>query len=131
MKLSSKAHYGLQACQILAGRYGDAVSATELEEKIGVSGKYLEKIMRILTQNSIVTARRGASGGYMLVRPPERTTVGEITRALEDDMRLVHCVSSVCDKCECKSGKVWRKLYAKMNEFLDSVTLRDMLEESF
>lgn len=87
MKLSSKAHYGLQACQILAGRYGDAVSATELEEKIGVSGKYLEKIMRILTQNSIVTARRGASGGYMLVRPPERTTVGEITRALEDDMR--------------------------------------------
>lgn len=59
MKLSSKAHYGLQACQILAGRYGDAVSATELEEKIGVSGKYLEKSCAYLRK--IPSLRRAAA----------------------------------------------------------------------
>ena len=66
MKLSSKAHYGLQACQILAEVYDASVSATELEEKVGVSGKYLEKIMRILTGCGVVAARRGAQGGYYL-----------------------------------------------------------------
>lgn len=131
MKLSSKAHYGLQACQILAEAGGGAVSATELEEKVGVSGKYLEKIMRILTGCGVVAAKRGAQGGYYLAKNPESVTVGEVTRALEDDMKIVHCVHSACEKCECKSGKIWRSLVKKMNEFLDSVTLADMLKEDF
>lgn len=131
MKLSSKAHYGLQACQIMAQAYAEAVSATELEEQVGVSGKYLEKIMRILTGCGIVAAKRGAAGGYYLARSPEKITVGEITRALEDDMKIVQCVHSACEKCDCKSGRIWRSLVVKMNEYLDSVTLRDMLNDDF
>ena len=129
MKLSSKAHYGLQACQILAEAGGGAVSATELEEKVGVSGKYLEKIMRILTGCGVVAAKRGAQGGYYLAKSPESVTVGEVTRALEDDMKIVQCVHSSCEKCECKSGRIWRALARRMNEYLDSVTLKDMLED--
>ena len=46
MKISSKAHYGLQAVFILA-KTGDVVSAKTLENEIGVSCKYLERIMRL------------------------------------------------------------------------------------
>ena len=63
MKLSSKAHYGLNACCVLAGMYPEKASARELEEALGVSGKYLEQMMRLLASRGIVRAQRGAAGG--------------------------------------------------------------------
>ena len=75
LKLSSKTHYGLMACHILGKNYPDtAVSASTLENCISVSGKYLEKIMRMLASRGIVTASRGANGGYYLAKPPKEIT---------------------------------------------------------
>lgn len=129
MKLSSKTHYGLMACHILGENYEkQLVPASELENRISVSGKYLEKIMRMLSSRKIVSANRGASGGYYLSRPPERITIGEIVRALEDDMRIIECVDKggSC-KC-CPSSLVWKKLYNGINDLLDSITLKAMLD---
>lgn len=129
MKLSSKTHYGLMACHILAENYGkEPVSASALEGRIAVSGKYLEKIMRMLSAREIVSASRGASGGYFLSREPAEIKIGEIVRALEDDMEIIECVSKdgAC-KC-CPSSSVWKKLYNGINELLDSITLKQMLD---
>lgn len=129
MKLSSKTHYGLMACHILGRNYPDGqVSASTLESQIKVSGKYLERIMRILSKRGIVSASRGASGGYFLAKPPESITIGEIVRALEDDMEIIDCVKSG-NKCKCcPSAKVWKKLYDGINGLLDTMTLRQMLD---
>ncbi len=128
MKLSSKTHYGLMACHILGKHYpDDTVSATTLEKQISVSGKYLEKIMRLLTQRGIVLANRGAQGGYYLAKAPEDITVGEIVRALEEDLEIIECVSkSGSCKC-CPSSVVWRKLYGGINELLDGMTLSQVI----
>lgn len=127
MKLSSKTHYGLMACHILASNYPDkTVSASVLESRIAVSGKYLEKIMRMLSKRNIVCASRGASGGYYLAREPKQITVGEIVRALEDDMEIIECVKND-GKCKCcPSSKVWKKLYDGINELLDSIDLEQV-----
>ena len=129
MKLSSKTHYGLMACHILGRNYPNGtVSASALESYISVSGKYLEKIMRILSGRGIVAANRGASGGYYLAKPPEEIRIGDIVRALEDDMEIIECVSKD-GKCKCcPSSRVWKRLYNGINEVLDSITLKDMLE---
>ena len=128
MRLSSKSQYGLKACYILACNYPDkCVSASALEREIAVSGKYIEKIMRMLSGNGIVTAVRGVSGGYKLTREPSRITVGDIARSLEDNMEIVDCISSCCPRCA--SGDVWRRLYEGINEVLDSMTLQTMLDE--
>lgn len=129
MKLSSKTHYGLMACHILAANYpAETVSATALENSIGVSGKYLEKIMRMLSGKGVVAANRGANGGYYLAAPPEDITIGSIVRALEDDIEIVECVgkNGAC-KC-CPSSKVWKKLYDGINEVLDGMNLKQLLE---
>jgi len=129
VKLSSKTHYGLMACHILAAAYpNETVSATALENAIGVSGKYLEKIMRILSGKGVVAANRGANGGYYLAAPPEDITIGVIVRALEDDMKIIDCVGSggAC-KC-CPSSKVWKKLYDGINGVLDGMNLKQLLE---
>ena len=128
MKLSSKTHYGLMACHILAENYPDnTVSASVLENRISVSGKYLEKIMRMLSARGIITANRGASGGYYLAKPPSEIKIGEIVRALEDDMQIIGCVSKD-GKCCCPSQAVWKRLYDGINDVLDSMTLQQMLD---
>lgn len=128
MKLSSKTHYGLMACHILGKNYPDnTVSASVLESYISVSGKYLEKIMRLLSKRNIVCASRGASGGYYLAKPPKDISIGEIVRALEDDMEIIECVKDG-SKCKCcPSSGVWKKLYTGINELLDGMNLEQMI----
>ncbi len=128
MKLSSKAHYGLKACYILAENYPEkTVSASALEKEIAVSGKYLERIMRILSSRDIISAARGASGGYYLKRDPSQITVGEIVRALEDDMEIVNCIGNPC--VMCPTSAVWKKLYDGINAVLDGITVRQMVDD--
>ena len=129
MKLSSKTHYGLMACHILAVNYPEmAVSASALESQISVSGKYLEKIMRMLSGRNIVSATRGANGGYFLARSPAEISIGEIVRALEDDMEIIECVKDG-GKCKCcPSSGVWKKLYEGINDILDGMTLEQMMK---
>ncbi len=128
MKLSSKTKYGLKACHILGQNYPDnLVSASALENYVSVSSKYLEQIMRKLSKRQIVSASRGANGGYFLSRPPKDITVGEIVRALEDDIEIIECVKGD-GKCKCcPSSGVWKKLYKGINELLDSMTLDQMI----
>ena len=129
MKLSSKAHYGLMACYLLGTNYPEkTVSASELEACISVSGKYIEKIMRMLSKRGIVSASRGMRGGYTLAKAPENITVGEIVRALEDDIEIIECVKK--DKrCKCcPSSKVWQKLYDGINDLLDGITLSQVID---
>lgn len=128
MKLSSKTHYGLMACHILGKNYPDnSVSASTLEAHISVSGKYLEKIMRMLSNRGIVAANRGANGGYFLAKPPKDITIGEIVRALEDDMEIIECVKDG-GKCKCcPSSGVWKRLYTGINNLLDDMNLEQMI----
>lgn len=128
MKLSSKTHYGLMACHILGKNYPNkSVSASELESYISVSGKYIEQIMRMLSKRGIVNASRGAQGGYYLAKSPDLITIGDIVRALEDDIEIIKCVKK--DKqCKCcPSSRVWQKLYDGINELLDGMTLSQVV----
>ncbi len=128
MRLSSKSQYGLKACYILALNYPEkCVSASSLEKEIAVSGKYIEKIMRMLSAKGIVRAERGVSGGYRLTRAPEKITIGDVARALEDNMEIVDCVTFCCPNCA--TGEVWRRLYDGINGVLDSMTLQSMIDD--
>lgn len=128
MKLSSKTKYGLKACHILGLNYPDTVvSASSLESMLSVSSKYLEKIMRMMASKDIISASRGASGGYYLARPPKEILIGEIVRALEDNMEIIECVKEQ-GKCKCcPSSGVWKRLHKGINEILDSMTLEQLI----
>ena len=129
MKLSSKTRYGIRACHLLGGVYGTGtLSASDLEKRIGVSSKYIEQIMRMLSKRDIVTASRGTLGGYTLTREPKLISIGQIVRALEDDIEIIECVSKD-GKCKCcPSSAVWKKLYNGINELLDSMSLEQMIK---
>ncbi len=126
MKISSKTHYGVQVCCLLASA-DKVLSAKELEKQTGVSSKYLEKVLKILLSVGAVRATRGAGGGYSLARPAEEIRMGEVVRALEEDnMEIIGCVTR--KGCCCPSSALWKKLFEGINDILDGITLRDISE---
>ncbi len=126
MKISSKTHYGVQVLSFLAVSE-KPVSAKELEKCTGVSSKYLEKVLKILSDIGVVSATRGANGGYTLTRDASQIRMGEVVRALEEDnMEIIGCVAST--GCCCPSSKLWKRLFDGINEILDGVTLKEVSE---
>ena len=132
MKLSVKSKYGLAACLELANKCKEgSINVSTLSGSIGVSERFLEQIMALLKKERIVDSTRGAQGGYTLAKKPNKTTVGEVLRAVEDNLQIVDCVGTGCEcSAGCASYSVWNRLYYTINNFLDSITLQSLLEEN-
>ncbi|HEY8389900.1 MAG TPA: Rrf2 family transcriptional regulator [Clostridia bacterium] len=129
MKLSTKARYGLKACFILALSKDYMLALPELSNRTRVSPKYLEKLMRLLIKDDIVESVRGLYGGYRLKRSPEEISVGQIFRALEDNLEITACVSDECNDEYCPNRNILKKLYIGINNLLDSHSLQDLIND--
>jgi len=133
MMVSTKGRYGLRVMIDLAEhRNGEYVVLMDIARRQGLSEKYLEGILSVLSRNGFVLALRGRGGGYQLARAPEEYTVGSLLRALEGPMVPVACLGDSCEPCthaaECRTLPFWTKLARHVDDFLDSVTLADLLE---
>ncbi len=84
MNISVKAEYALLAVFDLARqRPGDPVKIADVARRQKIPQKFLELILSGLKQGGFVESRRGAEGGYLLARPAEAITVGEVLRYVE------------------------------------------------
>jgi len=84
MNISVKGEYALQALFDLASQpAGQPVKIGEIARRQKIPQKFLELILAGLKQGGFVESRRGAEGGYLLVRPPETLTAGEVLRFIE------------------------------------------------
>ena len=85
-----------------------------------------------MRRSGLVTGTRGAQGGYTLAQPPEKITVGDVLRSLEGGLKLVDCLmeEDVCGKsCACPTRIVWKRISDGLNQIVDSITLKDMIDE--
>ena len=134
MKVSTKGRYALRMLLDLAEHQnGDYISLKEIAERQDISRKYLEQIIPVFNKNNILKTTRGAQGGYMLARSPEKYTVGEILRLTEGSLAPVDCAAQDPIDCprssDCPTLPIWKGLYRVINEYLDSITLQDLLEQ--
>lgn len=133
MKLSTRGRYGIHAMYDLAVHYSEGPqSIKNIAARQGIPEAYLEQLIAVLRREKLVLSNRGAQGGYRLARDPEAITVGDVLRALEGGLNLVECLDEedACGKsCACPSRIVWMKLRDGLNEIVDGITLRDMIEE--
>lgn len=133
MKISTKGRYGLMAMFQLALEYGNGpVPLKSIALKQNISDSYLEQLFSILRRDKLLESVRGAQGGYMLAKAPEKITVGHILRSLEGDLAPADCAT---DKAEClkedncASKLVFIKIKRSIDEVIDSITLQDMIED--
>lgn len=88
--------------------------------------------MPALTAEGVLKASRGFQGGYRLAREPKDIPVGEVLRLTEGSISPVACLDSSpneCPRCtDCLTLPVWQGLERVINEYLDGVSLRDVLD---
>ena len=83
--MSVKGEYALEAIFDLSlQRPGEPVKIAEIARRQHIPQKFLELILAGLKQGGFVESRRGAEGGYMLARPPQTITIGEVLRFVEN-----------------------------------------------
>jgi len=137
MKLSTKSRYGLRALFDMAYHSGTLPSQIkDISRRQAISPRYLEQIFQDLKKAGLLKSRRGPQGGYYLAKKPQEITVREIIEAAEGEMALVDCTkegASSKKKCEfdnqCVTQKVWLEAARRLNEYFESVTLKDLCEE--
>ena len=133
MKISTKGLYAVRFMLNLAERGGDKlVSLKEVSEAESVSKKYLEQIVPNLVSAQLVKSVRGAAGGYRLARPASDITVLDVLAVTEGTLAPVSCLEgeNTCPRADkCLSLPVWEKLDTLINDYLDSVSLADLLAE--
>lgn len=134
MMLSTRGRYGLKAMVDLAVVYGEGrLSTAALAASQGISDTYLEQLVSALRRAGLIVSTRGAQGGYELAREPGSINVNEVLRALEGETTLVDCVGTdkvdCANACSCSARPLWLKLQSRINEVLDTTTLKDMADD--
>lgn len=137
MRVSTQGHYGLIVMTELALAYGEGrvVPLADIASRYRLSPGYLEQVAARLRRAGLVEGTRGAHGGYVLSRSPDKITVGQVIRVLEGPVELVECAAEdyVAGRCEregyCLSKPVWQRVMEIMLRMLDSITLADVCRE--
>lgn len=112
---------------------GAYVPLKEIAEEEGISQKYLEAIMTVLSKAGFVDAVHGKGGGYRLNRAPENYTIGSILKLTEGSLATVSCTTQGASACSrsscCKALPMWERLDKMVDSFFESITLNDILTE--
>ncbi|MCY1151724.1 MAG: Rrf2 family transcriptional regulator [Sphaerochaetaceae bacterium] len=138
MMISTKGRYALRVMVDLAKHMDDEnyISLKAISQRQEISLKYLEAIIGILNRAGFVQSLRGVNGGYRLTRDSSQYSVGEILRLTEGGLTLVNCTScnndSMCSRADnCYTLPVWANLETIINNYLDKVSLYDILNRDY
>jgi Rrf2 family nitric oxide-sensitive transcriptional repressor len=98
MRLTQHTDFAIRVLMFAASRHlregSDALSSIrEIAEAYGISENHLMKVVHRLAQAGLLETLRGRNGGLRLARPPAETRLGDVVRAVEEDMALVECFS--------------------------------------
>ena len=134
MKVSTKGRYALRIMIDLAEHNtGGYIRLKDISKRQGITLKYMEQIMPILTKSGYVKSFRGNNGGYMLAKRPEEYTAGEILRAAEGSLAPVGCIEDEPNACghyeQCRTVKFWEGLWDVIIEYTDRFTLADLMKK--
>lgn len=131
MKISTKGRYGLKALINLAmNDKQENITIKSLCENLKISERYLEQIFSSLRKAGIVVGKKGSQGGYYISKNINILTVGEILRVLEGDLEVIDNSKNEHDELDTFINEnLWCVLNKKINNFFDSITLEDLVNQ--
>ena len=133
MKLSTRTRYGTRALLELALRKDEGPAfLKEIARQQAISLAYLEQLVSPMVGAGLLRSTKGPRGGVSLAKNPEDINLSEVTRLLEGTTAPVECVNNpeACERsASCVTRDVWSQLNDVMDEFLQSKTLQDLVNE--
>ncbi|HSQ95572.1 MAG TPA: Rrf2 family transcriptional regulator [Croceibacterium sp.] len=137
--ISNKAKYAFRALlAVAAAPEGEALTSAEIARRYAIPHKFLEQILLDLKKAGILDSRRGKSGGYVMLRPADTVTFGEVLRIFEGPLAPLPCLSRQsyrrCEDCvseaACEIRREFGRAYDASRQVLDARTLADALANS-
>ncbi len=134
MKLSTRSRYGARILLDLARHHHqEPISTGEISKRQDISLKYIEQLIRRLKKAGFITSARGPKGGYVLAKPPQEITLGQVVRLFESQSDLVKCITNP-EQCwmsdDCRVRVAWKRASAAFYDSLDATTIGDLLQEA-
>ena len=130
MRLTTKGRFAVTAMVDLSMRQTRGpVTLAAISERQHISLSYLEQLFGKLRRAKIVNSVRGPGGGYNLAKPASAITVAEIIVAVDEPMDATQCggKENCNDDKRCVTHDLWATLNEKMNDYLSSVSLADVI----
>ena len=102
--LSKKTRYAIKALVILGKNFGEApMQISKIASEEHIPKKFLEQILLDLRNAGLLYSKKGAGGGYGLVKDPAEIFVVQVLRLTGGPVALLPCVSlnfyQKCDEC--------------------------------
>ena len=134
MRMSTKGRFAVNALIDLALREpAGPVALATISQRQQISLSYLEQLFGKLRRHELVESTRGPGGGYSLGRSMAEITVADIIVAVDEPIDATgcggkeHCMGE--DTGKCMTHDLWTSLNTKMIEFLDSISLKRLVDE--
>ena len=134
MMISTRGRYALRILLDIAENQKDGyVPLKDSAEREEISKKYLEQIVTIPGVAKMLKSKGGKNGGYRLAKSPDEYSIGDVIRAAEGSLCPVACLDEEhipCDKSAyCSVLPIWKGLEDVINEYLDGITLQDVIDQ--
>jgi Rrf2 family transcriptional regulator, iron-sulfur cluster assembly transcription factor len=134
MRLTTKGRFAVTAMIDLALReQAGPVALAAISARQQISLSYLEQLFGKLRRHALVESTRGPGGGYSLGRAAAEISVADIIVAVDEPLDATGCAGKEnCmgeDAGRCMTHDLWASLNAKMIEYLNSVSLRNLVDE--
>lgn len=135
--ISNKAKYAFRALlAIAASPDRQAMTSADIAQRYAIPHKFLEQILVDLKKAGILDSRRGKNGGYVMLRPADTISFGEVLRLFEGPLAPLPCLSRQsyrrCEDCvdesRCDIRREFGRAYDAYRHVLDSRTLADALD---
>ncbi|MBI3458550.1 MAG: Rrf2 family transcriptional regulator [Candidatus Rokubacteria bacterium] len=129
LRFTKKADYGLMATHYIAFHQHEGVAnARRIAEDLGIPAELLAKILQRLAKRKLIKSLNGPKGGYVLAREPSKIMVGEVLRAIEGPVGIVHCYQSFecpqLDRCNIRRP-IWM-IQTSIEQLLNTLSLEEM-----
>jgi Rrf2 family protein len=136
MKFSKKSEYGLRALLELTRAYGSTtLQRHDIAVRQHIPVEFLEQILLALKRAGLLSSKRGAKGGYRLIKQPKDISLGHVIRILDGPLAPIGCVSKTayqkCSDCpyanraHCPVQQVMGSVRDAIADILDNYTLAD------
>ncbi|MCX7087943.1 MAG: SUF system Fe-S cluster assembly regulator [Methylococcales bacterium] len=131
LRLSKLTDYATVILSYMARDNVTLHATVEIAEVTGIALPTVSKILKLLLNAHIVNSTRGAKGGYILARAPEKVTVASVISAIEGPIAITECSISAhrCDQSSgCKIRANWGLINQTIYNALEAITLADMIQ---
>lgn len=133
MRLSTKGRYAITAMLDLALKGGkDPVTLSEIADNQGISLSYLEQLFASLRSKGLVKGVRGPGGGYYLGKELAQISIAEIICAVDEWVEMTRerrAANSNWSSHHCPSHGLWDNLSEEIYQFLDGISLEQVLRQ--